>query len=126
MFILAAAGVAGASAVVPGNGQVVFKNVPVTPGSFMDFTPIPFAINKKASRPQTFDYGVAADVNHVTDWYRQRLVRMGWHLQQTHVDYPAKGDNVVIADRTGEAVTVVMFARRYGTRVELIKLISAK
>ena len=117
---------ASASSVIPGAGQVVLKDVPVTPGSFMDFSAIPFALNKKISHPQTFNYGVAADVNHVTDWYRRRLVQMGWHLQQTHVNYPGKGDNAVVADRAGEAVTVVMFARRYGTRVELIKLISTK
>lgn len=117
---------AGALA-LSGNGQTVYSDVPVAPGSFPDYAPAAFVLKGAPNaRPQAFNYGVKADRPSVYRWYLQRLPQLSWHISQTKRDYPHRGVDAIIADRSGEAVTIVLVALRDGTRVNIVKFVSSK
>jgi hypothetical protein len=116
-----------ASAAISGNGQTVFNDVPVAPGSFPDYAPSEFALRGgKNSKPEAFNYGIKADRQSVLDWYLRRLPQLGWHLRDTKRDYPRKGIDAIIADRRGEALTVVLSSVLNATKVNVVKLVSTK
>ncbi|MBV9271719.1 MAG: hypothetical protein JO165_11525 [Candidatus Eremiobacteraeota bacterium] len=115
------------SAAISGNGQTVFKDVPVAPGSFPDYAPSEFMLKGGAnSKPQAFNYGIGADRNSVLDWYLRRLPQLGWHLREARRNYPRKGIDAIIADRPGEAVTIVLSSVLNATKVNVVKLVSTK
>jgi hypothetical protein len=110
-----------------GNGQTVFKDVPVAPGGFPDYTPAAFVIKGGPNaRPQAFNYAVRSDRPSVYRWYVGRLPQLSWHIQQLKRDYPRRGVDAIIADRAGEAVTIMLLTVRNGTRVNIVKFVSAK
>lgn len=110
-----------------GNGQTVYTDVPVAPGSFPDYAPAAFVVKGAPNaRPQAFNYGVKADRSSVYRWYMQRLPQLSWHVSQTKRDYPHRGVDAIIADRNGEAVTIMLVALRDGTRVNIVKFVSTK
>lgn len=110
-----------------GSGQTVYTDVPVAPGSFPDYAPAAFVVKGAPdARPQAFNYAVKADRSAVYRWYMQRLPQLSWHVSQTKRDYPRRGIDAIIADRTGEAVTIMLVALRGGTRVNIVKFVSSK
>lgn len=116
-----------ANAALSGNGQTVFRDVPVAPGSFPDYTPAEFALRGGAnSKPQAFNYAIRADRRSVLEWYQHRLPQLGWHVRETKRDYPRKGIDALIADRRGEAITVVVSSVLNATKVNIVKLVSTK
>jgi len=117
----------GANAAISGNGQTVYNDVPVAPGSFPDYAPFEFALRGgKNSKPQAFNYGIKADRRSVLDWYLRRLPQLGWHLRDAKRDYPRKGIDAIIADRRGEALTIVLSSVLNATKVNVVKLVSTK
>lgn len=123
--LLAVPGIAGAA--LSGNGQTIFGDVPVAPGSFPDYAPSQFALRGGAnSKPQAFNYAIKADRRSVVDWYERRLPQLGWRVRETKHDYPRKGIDALIADRRGEAITVVVSSVLNATKVNIVKLVSTK
>ena len=107
-----------------GPGQTVFGDLPVTPGSYPDYSPARFALrgNPKVI-PQTFNYGTPASPPNVLVWYLKNLRNHGWHIDGVRTNYPGPRDAAVLASRKGESVTVVIeYAPDGGSRVSLVKL----
>ncbi len=116
-----------ASPVPAGSGSTVFGNVPVAPGSFPDYSKRSFAIRGNPRiRPQAIDFGNPADAPAVLRWYRAHLAQRGWRVTQQRANYPGRGNNALIAVRTGAALTIVVQTLRTGARVTLIKLNSSQ
>lgn len=127
LFFVAGITVASGRGVPHGTGTTVFGDVPVTPGIFPDYAPHRFGLRANPNvKPQTFSFATYADAKSVVAWYRAALASRGWHLDQTRVNYPAKGASALVASRSGEAVTVVVEGARDGSRVSIIKLNSSK
>jgi len=127
-FVLALASApALTNAAISGNGQTVFTDVPIAPGSFPDYAPSAFALRGgQNSKPQAFNYGIKADRQSVVDWYVHRLPQLGWHVQEVKRNYPAKGVDAIIAERRGEAVTIVVSSVLNESKVNIVKLVSTK
>jgi hypothetical protein len=112
-------------AAIRGNGQVVFDNVPIAPGSFPDNGGSHYILRgSKNATPQTFNYQIAASPHDTMSWYAHRLPQMGWHVTQVHRDYPRRGADAIVAERSGAALTVIVTAGTYGSKVTAIKLTS--
>lgn len=110
-----------------GEGTTIFGDVPVAPAIFPDYAPHRFGLKGSANvRPQTFSFATYADPRSVMLWYRARLARRGWHLAQQRDNYPGPGMSALVANRSGEAVTVIVQGGRAGSRVSIIKLNSTK
>jgi hypothetical protein len=124
---LALSGLAVARPVPAGAGTTIFGDVPVAPAIFPDYAPHRFGIKGNPNvRPQTFSFATYADPRSVITWYRAHLSRRGWHLAQQRDNYPGPGMSALVANRSGEAVTVIVQGGRGGSRVSIIKLNSAK
>ncbi|GAC1426307.1 MAG: hypothetical protein NVS1B14_07280 [Vulcanimicrobiaceae bacterium] len=116
-----------ASPVPAGNGSTVFGNVPVAPASFPDYSKRSFAIRgNRQVRPQAIDFGNPADAPALLRWYRAHLPQYGWEVTQQRANYPGRGNNALIAVRTGAALTIVVQTLRIGSRVTVIKLNSSR
>lgn len=115
-----------ASAALSGNGQTVFKDVPVPPGAYPDYARAAFALKGGPhTHPQAFNFGVRASATDVVRWYLQRLPRNGWRVNQVRQTGRKNAARAIVADRTGEAVTVIVIPLGDGTtRVNTIKLVS--
>ena len=125
LVCICAQGAFAANVLVPkGAGQVVFGDLPVTPGSYPDYSPSRFALkgNPKVI-PQSFNYGSPASPPNVLVWYLANLRKRGWQIDGVRTNYPAPRDAAIQASRKGESVTVVIeYAADGGSRVSLIKL----
>ncbi len=104
----------------------MFRDVPVAPSSYPDYRPQRFALKAKGTvRPQAFTYGNAADERALIAWYRGRLPAGGWHVRKVSLNNPVPGTSSILADRSGEALTIIFeqLADKT-TRVNMIKLTS--
>ncbi|MGZ3550800.1 MAG: hypothetical protein ACXVAL_01745 [Vulcanimicrobiaceae bacterium] len=125
--VLLSGGIALAAEVPAGTGQVIFNDVPIAPASYPNYEPSHFALRGGPNaRPQAFNYGNAAVPNALLVWYAGRLPQLGWHVSQTRRNYPVRGADSVIADRRGEAVTIVIERSASGSKVSIIKLVSTQ
>ena len=106
---------------------MVFGDVPVAPGSFPDYNPHSFALRGSlAVKPQAFNFASYTDARAMVAWYRRQLPAHGWHVDALHANYPYNGANSLVSSRRGEGVTIVIEPARFGSRVSIIKLNSAK
>ncbi|MBC5829679.1 MAG: hypothetical protein GIW98_05735 [Candidatus Eremiobacteraeota bacterium] len=115
-----------AAPVARGGGTVVFRDVPVAPASYPDYRPTRFALKaKRTVAPQAFTYGNRADESALIGWYQGRFPATGWHVREVRRNNPVRGMSSIIADRTGEAVTIIFEQlSNKTTRVNIIKLVS--
>jgi len=105
----------------------VFGDIPVAPGSFPDYQPHSFALRGGTQvRPQAFNFASYTNAGAMVTWYRRQLPAHGWHIDTMHANYPYTGANSLVASRRGEATTVVIEPARFGCRVSIIKLNTAK
>lgn len=125
-LFLAGAGAGFANPVAGGRGTTVFGDVAVAPRSYPDYHPNRFALKaKRTVAPQAFTYGNAADERSLIAWYQGRLPAAGWHLREVRRNNPIRGMSSMVANRTGEAVTIIFEQLpNKTTRVNIIKLVS--
>ncbi len=106
---------------------MVFGDIPVAPGSFPDYRPRQFALRGTLQvKPQAFNFASYTNANAMLAWYRRQMPAHGWHVQSMHANYPYPGANSLISSRRGEAATIVVEPARFGSRVSIIKLNTAK
>lgn len=106
---------------------MVFGDVPVAPGSFPDYAPRSFALRGALHvTPQAFNFASYSDARTMLAWYQRQMPQHGWHVDALRSNYPYPGANSLVSSRRGEAATVVVEPARFGCRVSLIKLNSAK
>lgn len=118
---------AAARAVPGGTVTMVFGDVPIAPGSFPDYKPRSFGLRAGSDvRPQAFNFASYADSKSMLAWYRRQLAQHGWHIESLKPNYPYPGANALVGSRKGEAATVVVEPAKFGCRVSLIKLNTAK
>lgn len=118
---------ASAKPVPAGAGTTIFGDVPVAPGSFPDYGPRSFGLRGGSDvRPQAFNFASFADSKSMLTWYKRRLSQHGWHIESLRYNYPYPGASAVVGSRRGEAATVVVEPAKFGCRVSLIKLNTAK
>ncbi|GAC1659764.1 MAG: hypothetical protein NVS9B12_13700 [Vulcanimicrobiaceae bacterium] len=111
----------------PGAGQVVFDDVPVTPGSYPATTPHVYAVKAKTRvHSRSFDYDTGASPWNVLAWYRSRLPKAGWRIEGIRPNFPARGAVSIIANKRGEAVTIVIEGAASPSQVTLVKVDSLK
>ena len=110
-----------------GVGQRVFNDVPVVPGSYPAATPHRFAVKTRARvKSLSFDYDTAASALNLLKWYRARLPAGGWHIQRIQPNFPAPGAVSILANRRGEAVTIVIEGASASSQVSIVKLDSSR
>ena len=126
-LLCAIAGVALARPASTPTVTMVFGDVPIAPGSFPDYNPRSFALRGSlAVKPQAFNFASYTNAGAMVAWYRRQLPAHGWHVDALHANYPYTGANSLVSSRRGEGVTVVIEPARFGCRVSIIKLNSAK
>ncbi len=98
----------------------------MAPASYPDYRPTRFALKAKSTvAPQAFTYGNSADERALIAWYRGRLPAIGWHVREVRRNNPVRGTSSIVANRSGEAVTIIFEQLRNNTtRVNIIKLVS--
>lgn len=126
MLLLCLTGAGFASPVAHGKGTTVFGDVAVAPRSYPDYRPNRFALKAKSTvAPQAFTYGNAADPRALIVWYQGRLPAVGWHIREVRRNSPIRGMSSIIAERAGEAVTIIFEQLpNKSSRINIIKLVS--
>ena len=126
-LLCASAGVAFAKAPAPPAITLVFGDIPVAPGSFPDYRPRSFALRGSLQvKPQAFNFASYTNASTMLAWYRRQMPSHGWHVDAVHANYPYTGANSLVSSRRGEGATIVVEPARFGCRVSIIKLNTAK